>query len=102
MTLDDPREVRLEEPHVLPLMERAAFVLAGYDVPNIDPNDGGVDALVLILLETPAPALSWLVVRFTRQPGPLRSKHWQGPRLCRAQPPRRPSLERGALLCEHD
>src|SRR6476619_4794984 len=56
MTWDDPREARLDEPHVRPLMDLVCSLRSrGYDVPNIDPNDGGVDARVLILLETPGP-----------------------------------------------
>jgi uracil-DNA glycosylase len=52
----DPRLVRLEEPHVRPLMELVNRLRAtGRQVPNFDPNDGGVNARALFLLETPGP-----------------------------------------------
>src|SRR5262245_33198532 len=52
----DTREDRLNDPHVRPLMELVRYLRSrGLDVPNVDPNDGGVNAQVLILLETPGP-----------------------------------------------
>jgi hypothetical protein len=50
------REDRLSDPHVLPLMEVVHGLRArGLDVLNVDPNDGGVNARVLFLLDTPGP-----------------------------------------------
>jgi hypothetical protein len=52
----DPRESRLLEPHVRPLAGLISTWRArGLDVPNIDPNDGGVFARALFLLESPGP-----------------------------------------------
>lgn len=54
----DTREARLNDPHVLPLMELVRKLRKRLDptgVPNVDPNDGGVNARVLFLLETPGP-----------------------------------------------
>jgi hypothetical protein len=52
----DTREDRLNDPHVRPLMDLVRDLRSrGLDVPNVDPNDGGVNAQVLILLETPGP-----------------------------------------------
>jgi uracil-DNA glycosylase len=52
----DARERRLDEPHVRPLMDVVRGLRTrGLDVPNVDPNDGGVNARVLFLLETPGP-----------------------------------------------
>jgi len=52
----DILERRLSEPHVEPLMALIALWRArGLDVPNVDPNDGGVFAKVLFLLESPGP-----------------------------------------------
>ena len=52
----DTREDRLNDPHVGPLMGLVRDLRSrGLDVPNVDPNDGGVNAKVLILLETPGP-----------------------------------------------
>ena len=52
----DTREDRLNDPHVRPLMDLVRELRSrGLDVPNVDPNDGGVNAQVLILLETPGP-----------------------------------------------
>jgi hypothetical protein len=43
-------------PHVRPLMDVVRNLRAGgLVVPNVDPNDGGVDARILVLLETPGP-----------------------------------------------
>ena len=54
--MDDPRLVRLDEPHVKPLMDIVRRVRdRGLRVPNVDPEDGGVDALALFLLESPGP-----------------------------------------------
>jgi hypothetical protein len=48
----DLRLERLDEPHVRPLMALIERMRAsGLKVPNADPNDGGVDARVLVLLE---------------------------------------------------
>ncbi|WP_180970066.1 uracil-DNA glycosylase [Deinococcus planocerae] len=57
------RQARLErsfEPHVSPLNRWAEQVQAksGRWVPFFDPEDGGVSARVLLLLETPGPAVS--------------------------------------------
>jgi hypothetical protein len=53
---EDPREAQLHDPHVLPLMNVVRDLRAqGLIVPNVDPNDGGVNARVLVLLETPGP-----------------------------------------------
>jgi hypothetical protein len=50
------REDRLNDPHVRPLMDVVRDLRArGWKVPNVDPNDGGVDARILVLLETPGP-----------------------------------------------
>ena len=52
----DTREDRLNDPHVRALMDLVRDLRSrGLDVPNVDPNDGGVNAQVLILLETPGP-----------------------------------------------
>jgi hypothetical protein len=52
----DPRENRLHEPHVQPLMDLIAIWREqGLGVPNVDPNDGGVLAKALFLLESPGP-----------------------------------------------
>ena len=52
----DPRASWLSEPHVLPLMSLiASWRGEGLDVPNVDPNDGGVFARALFLLESPGP-----------------------------------------------
>jgi uracil-DNA glycosylase len=54
--LNDDREDRLGDPHVRPLMDLIDDLRArGFDVPNVDPDDGGVNARVLFLLETPGP-----------------------------------------------
>jgi uracil-DNA glycosylase len=50
------REDRLNEPHVAPLMDVVRDLRArGLVVPNVDPTDGGIDARILVLLETPGP-----------------------------------------------
>jgi hypothetical protein len=47
---------RLDEPHVVPLTRFVAGLRArGLSVPNVDPDDGGVDARALFLLESPGP-----------------------------------------------
>jgi hypothetical protein len=52
----DPRLSRLDERHVKPLMELVTKIRQlGFVLPNVDPNDGGIAARVLILLETPGP-----------------------------------------------
>ena len=52
----DPREDRLAEPHVRPLMALVHGLRArGLEVPNVDPNDGGANATALFLLESPGP-----------------------------------------------
>jgi uracil-DNA glycosylase len=55
--MDDDADLdRDGDPHVLPLMNVVRDLRArGLDVPNVDPNDGGVNARCLILLETPGP-----------------------------------------------
>ncbi|HTT84077.1 MAG TPA: uracil-DNA glycosylase [Rhizomicrobium sp.] len=55
MTVDE-RLARLYEPHVLPLMRLIKEIRQrGVSVPNIEPNDGGVNATIAFLLETPGP-----------------------------------------------
>src|SRR3954467_6736236 len=55
-SIDDERLQRLEEPHVAPLADFIRGLRTrGLDVPNIDPNDGGTEAQVLFLLESPGP-----------------------------------------------
>jgi hypothetical protein len=53
----DRREVRLTEAHVAPLMAlvREWREREHLEVPNVDPNDGGVHARMLVLLESPGP-----------------------------------------------
>lgn len=54
--LPDSRLARLHEPHVRPLMSLIeAWRGNGQNVPNVDPQDGGVRAKVLCLLESPGP-----------------------------------------------
>ena len=59
--LDDPAEVarrlaRRGEPHVAALEPfRAALLAAGRRAPLFDPEDGGADAGMLLLMETPGP-----------------------------------------------
>lgn len=52
----DPRLSRLNEPHVAPI---TAFInrmrARELDVPNIDPDDGGIGARALFFLTTPGP-----------------------------------------------
>ena len=53
----DAREGRLAEPHVAPLTRLISEWRERdhLDVPNVDPNDDGVDARLLVLLELPGP-----------------------------------------------
>src|SRR5262249_31271696 len=52
----DTRGDRLHDPHVRPLMDLVCDLRPRrLHVPNVDPNASGVDAQVLILLETPGP-----------------------------------------------
>src|SRR5690242_2498211 len=52
----DDRLMRLTEPHVAPLMELIlALRSQGLNVPNVDPNDAGINATALFLSETPGP-----------------------------------------------
>jgi hypothetical protein len=59
--LDDPaliaeRRAALGAPHIAPLeIWREGLVGAGHTVPHFDPFDGGIDARLLLLLETPGP-----------------------------------------------
>lgn len=54
--VNDDRIARLEEPHLLPIMDLIrAWRRDGLDVPNPDPNDGGVRAKAVFLLESPGP-----------------------------------------------
>jgi hypothetical protein len=55
--LMDPRESRLDEPHVQPLMALVRGLRSRHPdgVPNVDPTDGGIRARALFLLETPGP-----------------------------------------------
>ena len=52
----DPRDKRLDDPHVRSLMELVwELRKAGLDTPSVDPNDGGKKARALFLLESPGP-----------------------------------------------
>lgn len=55
----DPRLDRLREPHVAPLTDYVLRLRAkhggGEAVPWFDPDDGGINARVLLLLEAPGP-----------------------------------------------
>ncbi len=54
--MNDPRLAHLWEPHVQPLTALIeSWRSRGLDVPNVDPNDGGVFAKALFLLESPGP-----------------------------------------------
>jgi uracil-DNA glycosylase len=54
--MNDWRESGLLDPHVRPLTELIlSWRARGLDVPNIDPDDGGVLARALFLLESPGP-----------------------------------------------
>ncbi len=54
------RRAMLAVPHILPLRRLAETIAAerGAPVPDPDPLDGGVAARLLLLLETPGPAIS--------------------------------------------
>ena len=76
----DTREDRLNDPHVGPLMGLVRDLRSrGLDVPNVDPNDGGVNAKVLILLETPRSESCRLALRFPRQPRSVSQKPGASP-----------------------
>ncbi len=52
----DPRDRRLDEPHLAPLMSLIERWRGnGHEIPNPDPCDGGVNAKALFLLESPGP-----------------------------------------------
>lgn len=52
----DYRDKLLAEPHIIPLMDLVYSLNArGFATPNVDPNDGGVNARALFLLESPGP-----------------------------------------------
>jgi hypothetical protein len=54
--MDDARLGRMNEPHVRPLMTLIeGWRMEGFDVPSVDPNDAGVGARALFLLESPGP-----------------------------------------------
>ena len=54
--MHDPRDSRLRDDHVRPLTAFIEQLRAnGLAVPNVDPDDGGVNARALFLLETPGP-----------------------------------------------
>lgn len=55
----DARRAIADAPHVRPLRIFARRIAAerGADVPDPDPLDGGVDARLLLLLETPGPSI---------------------------------------------
>lgn len=54
--MPDPRDDHLDDEHVRPLMDIIRGMRErGLSVPNVDPNDGGVHARALFLLETPGP-----------------------------------------------
>lgn len=53
------RRTRLRDPHMVALRRHRAALLRAHPgafVPYFDPDDGGVDARVLLLLESPGPA----------------------------------------------
>jgi hypothetical protein len=50
------RHAHVNDPHVLGLTSLVGGLRArGLNVPNVDPNDGGINASILFLLETPGP-----------------------------------------------
>jgi hypothetical protein len=52
----DPRLARLYEPHVEPLTRLISVIrdrAGGQTVPNVDPNDGGINAPALFLPRAP-------------------------------------------------
>lgn len=59
--LDDPEMIEercqaLAQPHLLPLEAwRQTLLVDGQPVPHFDPADGGINARLLLLLETPGP-----------------------------------------------
>lgn len=54
--INDPRFTRLSEPHLLPLTRWVELLRTeGLEVPDFDPEDGGVHARALFLLESPGP-----------------------------------------------
>jgi len=53
------RTAMLKADHIAPLEDfRSQLELAGQPVPFFDPLDGGIDARLLILLETPGPSIA--------------------------------------------
>ena len=55
----DDRTIMLEHTHLTPLRRFTAAIRARHgDTPEIDPLDGGTGARLLLLLETPGPALA--------------------------------------------
>ena len=63
----DERCSRLGQPHVEPLIRLVKGIRRrGVEVPNVDPNDGGVCAEALFLLETPGRKAVEVKVRFAR------------------------------------
>lgn len=51
----DDRQALLTLPHIAPLENWRSSLARGRQVPHVDPHDGGTDARLLILLETPGP-----------------------------------------------
>lgn len=52
----EPRIALVSKPHMVPLIDLiGSWRSDGYDVANPDPNDGGVLAKALFLLESPGP-----------------------------------------------
>jgi hypothetical protein len=50
------RHAHVNDPHVLGLTSLVGRLRArGLNVPNVDPNDGGINASILFLFETPGP-----------------------------------------------
>ncbi len=60
-SLDDPELIEewrqaLSQPHILQFETwRRTLLIEGQSVPHFDPADGGIDARLLLLLETPGP-----------------------------------------------
>jgi hypothetical protein len=62
--------LRRLEPHILPLTKLVdSLRSSGLDTPDVDPNNGGINAKVLFFLETPGPkAVNGLVSRDNLDP----------------------------------
>lgn len=64
----DDRQGLLRFPHMVPLENWRNTVAQGRPVPHFDPRDGGIDARLFILLETPGPGDA--PVRFVSRDNP--------------------------------